>query len=164
MPALETQDVADLAARLGARARADRFTVAVAESLTGGLLSSSLARSEGAAEWFRGGVVAYVSQVKFDVLDVRPGPVVTEAAARQMAEGVARLLDADVALATTGVGGPDPEEDQEPGTVWLAARAVGHNAGADSTLTRLELFGGDPDAICLASCRSAIELALELTG
>jgi nicotinamide-nucleotide amidase len=157
MPGIESADVTALASRLGGRAGDEGFTVAVAESLTGGLLSSALARTEGASSWFRGGVVAYASQVKFDVLGVRPGPVVTEQAARQMADGVARLLDADVALAVTGVGGPDPEEDLDPGTVWLAV------CGGGTTLARLELFDGDPDAICVASCRVAISLALELT-
>lgn len=156
MPTPDTSTVDDLAAELGHRARDDGFTVATAESLTGGLLSGALASRSEAASWFRGGVVAYASEVKFDVLGVRPGPVVTEDAARQMAEGAARLLDADVVLATTGVGGPDPEEDKDPGTVWLAAR------GASHTLTRLELFEGDPEEVCVASCRAAIELALEL--
>lgn len=158
MTTLETDAIADLAARLGERARDERFTVAAAESLTGGLLSSSLASSSGASAWFRGGVVAYASEVKFDVLGVRPGPVIAEDAARQMAEGAAGLLDADVTLATTGVGGPDPEEGHEPGTVWLAAR------NPSTTLTRLEHFDGSPEAVCLASCRAAIELALELTS
>lgn len=158
MPAPDASAIDDLAAELGQQARDDGFTVATAESLTGGLLSSALARRSEAASWFRGGVVAYASRVKFDVLGVRPGPVVTEDTARQMAEGAARLLGADVVLATTGVGGPDTEEDREPGTVWLAVR------GASHTLTRLERFEGDPEAVCVAACRAAIELALELTG
>jgi len=158
MPPAEMSTIEDLATELGRRARADGFTVATAESLTGGLLSSALASRSEAASWFRGAVVAYASQVKFDVLGVRPGPVVTEDTARQMAEGTARLLGADVVLATTGVGGPDPEEEKEPGTVWLAVH------GTPRTLTRLERFEGDPATVCVASCRAAIELALELTG
>jgi nicotinamide-nucleotide amidase len=66
-------DPEDLAAALAAAARAQRRTVAVAESLTGGQVSSALAAAEEASVWFRGGVVAYASDVKHEVLHVRPG-------------------------------------------------------------------------------------------
>src|SRR5688572_4998019 len=94
-------------------------TVAVAESLTGGMLSSRLARREGASDWFRGGVVAYSRLTKERLLGIGDVPVVSEAAARAMAENVARLLSADLAVAVTGVGGPDPEDGVPPGTVWI---------------------------------------------
>ncbi len=100
------------------------LTLAVAESLTGGLVASRLVTVDGASTWFRGGVVAYDSEVKFDVLGVPEGPVVTEATAMAMADGVRRLLGADVGLATTGVAGPAELEGQPPGTVWLGM-AVG---------------------------------------
>ena len=64
-------------------------------SLTGGMVSSSLAKAPGASSWLVGGVVAYMSEVKHEVLGVESGPVVTEAAALQMARGVARLFGAD---------------------------------------------------------------------
>ncbi len=157
MSVLDSEILTELAARLGGRAHDEGFTVATAESLTGGLLSNALAQRKAASEWFRGGVVAYASEVKFQVLGVRPGPVVTEEAARQMARGVADLLGADLGVATTGVGGPDPEEGLEPGTVWLAAR------GRHETITRLHHFDGDPEAVCAATCKAALELAWELT-
>ena len=96
------------------------LTLAVAESLTGGMVASRLVDVVGASNWFKGGVVSYDSQVKFDVLDVREGPVVSGEAAEQMAEGVAELLGADVGLATTGVAGPDDQEGKPVGTVFLA--------------------------------------------
>ena len=65
------------------------LTLGVAESLTGGLIASRLVNVPGASAWFRGGVVAYHEQVKFDVLDVPVGPVVSEAAAAAMAQGYA---------------------------------------------------------------------------
>ena len=66
------------------------MTLAIAESLTGGLAASRVVNVPGSSEWFKGGVVAYDSQVKFDVLDVPEGPVVSEAAAKAMADGVRR--------------------------------------------------------------------------
>ena len=85
-------------------------TLAVAVSLTGGLLASAFARASGSSGWFRGGIVAYSSAVKHDLLGVPGGPVVSEAAAAAMARAAGRLLEADVAVAVTGVGGPDPQD------------------------------------------------------
>ena len=94
-----TVGIAEAAQRLG-------VTVGVAESLTGGLLTARLAEAPEASTWLRGGVVAYRAEVKYDVLGVDPGPVVTASAARQMACGVARLLGADVGISVTGWGAP----------------------------------------------------------
>ncbi|MEZ5373998.1 MAG: competence/damage-inducible protein A [Microthrixaceae bacterium] len=96
-------------------------TLGVAESLTGGLLGSRLASVPGASSVFRGGVVAYHPEVKQQLLDVPEGPVVTEEVALAMAQGACTRLGTDVALATTGVAGPDPLEGHSPGTVCLAA-------------------------------------------
>ena len=96
------------------------LTGAVAESLTGGYLAGRLCAVPGASSAFQGGVVAYQPEIKFDLLGVPPGPVVTEAAALAMAEGVRRLLNADIGLATTGVAGPDESEGKPVGTVCLA--------------------------------------------
>ncbi len=95
------------------------LTLALAESLTGGLAASRLVSVPGATKWFRGAVVSYASLVKYDVLRVPIGPVVSEEAARAMAEGVRDLLCADVGLSMTGVAGPEPQEDQPPGTVFV---------------------------------------------
>jgi nicotinamide-nucleotide amidase len=139
--------------------------VGVAESLTGGQLAADLAAGPDASSWFRGGLVAYASEVKFDVLGVTPGPVVTAACARQMAWGAASLLDADAVVATTGVGGPDPEEGQPPGTVHLATLVRGQESDV-----RLEL-DGDPAEIleqtrtrALEALRDAIRSALAVSA
>jgi len=95
------------------------LTLGLAESLTGGLASSRLVNVPGASQWFRGSVVSYASEVKFDVLGVPKGPVVSEEAATAMAEGARRVLGADVGLSITGVAGPDPQDDQPPGTVFV---------------------------------------------
>jgi nicotinamide-nucleotide amidase len=112
------------------------LTLGVAESVTGGLMAARLCSVPGASEHFRGGVVAYASEVKFSLLGVPEGPVVTEAAARAMAEGARRALGADVGLATTGVAGPTEEEDVPVGTVF-----VGLALGEGSEAARLRLPG-----------------------
>ena len=115
---------------VGKRLLAAGLTLAVAESLTGGLVASRLVNVPGSGDWFKGGVVAYDSEVKFSVLGVPRGPVVTAEAARAMAEGVRRLTGADVGLATTGVAGPDTQEGQPVGTVFLGLALPGEEAEA----------------------------------
>jgi len=92
------------------------WTLAVAESLTGGLVASRLVMVPGASAWFRGGIVSYASEVKFSVLGVPEGLVVTPGCAAAMAEGVRRLMGADVGLGITGVAGPEEREGQPVGT------------------------------------------------
>jgi len=99
--------------------RARRATLAVAESLTGGLMGARFTAVPGASDVFRGGIVSYASDVKFSLLGVPEGPVVSEQAAIAMAEGARRVLGADVALSTTGVAGPAEQEGQPVGTVFL---------------------------------------------
>jgi len=93
------------------------LTLGIAESMTGGLVASRLVNVAGASEWFRGSIVSYANDVKFDVLGVPPGPVVSEAAACAMAEGAARVLNSDVGISVTGVAGPTEQDGQPPGTV-----------------------------------------------
>ncbi len=101
-------------------------TVAVAESLTGGLLAASLVEIPGASAVFRGGIVAYATDLKSALLDVpvalleRYGAVHADVAGA-MAEGVRRRLGAAYGVATTGVAGPDPADGQPAGTVHIAA-------------------------------------------
>lgn len=96
------------------------WTLGLAESLTGGLVCGRLTGVPGASEVVRGSVVSYASEVKFDVLGVPLGPVVTEGAARDMAIGARRVLGADVGLALTGVAGPGEQEGLPVGTVFVA--------------------------------------------
>src|SRR6478609_8040127 len=113
MPASDAELIARTASARG-------ITVATAESLTGGALAQALAAAPDAAGWFAGGVVAYTVATKTRVLGVPEGPVVNAPTARVMAEGVRELTGADIAVAVTGVGGPDAEEGQPAGTVFLA--------------------------------------------
>jgi nicotinamide-nucleotide amidase len=95
------------------------LTLALAESLTGGLVASRLTAIPGCSDVLRGGVVSYASDVKFDLLDVSPGPVVNEPAAVEMAESVQRLLGADIGLGLTGVAGPAEQDGVPVGTVCI---------------------------------------------
>ena len=110
------------------------LTLATAESVTGGLVASRLTNIAGASDVFRGSVVSYASEVKFDVLGVPRGPVVSDEAAIAMAEGACRVLGADVAVSVTGVAGPDPQEGVPVGTVYLGVCIDGE---AESMMIRL---------------------------
>jgi len=105
--------------------RRQGLTLGTAESLTGGLIASRLTSVPGASDVFRGGVVSYASEVKYDVLGVPEGPVVTEEAAAAMSEGACRVLGCDVALAVTGVAGPAEQEGLPAGTVFFATTVDG---------------------------------------
>jgi nicotinamide-nucleotide amidase len=125
-------------------------TVAVAESLTSGSLGCHLGAAGESSQWFRGGVIAYAPEVKFTVLGVDRGPVITATCARQMAWGVARLMDADIGVALTGVGGPGPEEGKPAGTVFICV------AAGDETSVEEHRFSGDPAAVVHAATHQAL--------
>ena len=144
----ESMEVA-VAARLIERG----LTFGVAESLTGGLIASRLVNVPGASVWFRGGVVAYDPQVKFDVLGVPAGPVVTETAAAAMAEGVRKVTGADVGLGITGVAGPDDQEGVAPGTIF-----VGIALPDRMTETRALRLPGDRERVRQYGAISALDL------
>jgi nicotinamide-nucleotide amidase len=95
------------------------LTLGLAESVTGGLVSGRLTNIAGASDVLRGAVVSYASEVKFDVLGVTNGPVVSPEAAVEMAVGAQRVLGADVGLSLTGVAGPAEQEGQRPGTLCI---------------------------------------------
>ena len=99
--------------------REKKLTLGVAESVTGGLVAGRLTAVVGASDVFRGGIVSYASEVKFDVLGVTPGPVVSESAAKEMAVGVRKALGSDIGLALTGVAGPAEQDGVKVGTVCV---------------------------------------------
>jgi nicotinamide-nucleotide amidase len=114
-------------------------TIASAESLTGGLVAAALTSVPGSSAAFRGGVVAYATDIKAAVLGVsddlleRHGAV-HPAVAEAMAEGVATRMWATVGLATTGVAGPDPAEGKPVGTVYIAVAGAGRTTSHGLTL------------------------------
>ena len=144
----ETMEVA-VAQRLVARG----LTFGVAESLTGGLIASRLVNVPGASAWFKGGVVAYDSEVKFDVLGVPAGRVVTEPAAAAMAEGARSVTHADVGLGITGVAGPEDQEGVAPGTVFVGLALPGRPS--ESRQLRLP---GDRERVRQYGAISALDL------
>ena len=95
------------------------LTLATAESMTGGLIATRLTEVPGSSRAFLGSVVSYADSVKQEILNVPEGPVISEQAVLSMAIGVCEALGADVSVAVTGVAGPDSQEGQEPGVVWI---------------------------------------------
>src|SRR5205807_10031086 len=95
------------------RLRDRGWTLGVAESVTGGLVGARLADPPGASEVYLGSVVSYATDVKRSILGVTAEHIVSEECAQQMAEGVRRVLGADVGIAVTGVAGPT-EQDGQP--------------------------------------------------
>lgn len=134
-------------------------TVAVAESLTGGLLAAALVEIPGASAVFRGGIVAYATDLKSALLGVpaalleRHGAVHADVAGA-MADGARRRLDATFGVATTGVAGPDPADGQPVGTVHIAA------TGQLSAVRRKLLLAGDRRAIRDQAVRESLQLLL----
>ncbi len=122
------------------------LTVAVAESLTGGLLSAALSESPGSSETFRGGVVVYATDLKTALAGVpealldSQGPVSQDVAAA-LAHGIRNKLGADLGLGITGVAGPDPVGQHSPGTVFLAVSGdrINEVSGVDLSGSRAEI-------------------------
>ena len=151
----DTQEREDLAAqRLGELLTRTERSIAVAESLTGGLLVQALARQAGSGDWLTGGIVAYDRSVKHDMLDVRVAKVVSAEAAAQMARSARQRLGSDVGLAVTGVAGPDPQDGEPPGTVWMAV-----DTGDGPRAQLLETDEEDPETICRIAVIESILLA-----
>ncbi|MFR9755146.1 CinA family protein [Streptomyces sp. TR06-5] len=139
-------------------------TLAVAESLTGGLVAGALTGVPGASRTFRGGVTAYATDVKRDVLGVegplldRCGAVDVEVA-RGMAQGVRRLLCADWGLATTGVAGPEGQDGKPVGLVYVAlAGPQPSDADEEPSRGRELHLPGEREDVRAAAALSALEL------
>jgi nicotinamide-nucleotide amidase len=143
-------------------------TLAVAESLTGGLVAAEITAAPGASQAFRGSVTAYATELKHRLLGVdatlleEHGAVDPQVAA-QMAAGVRKALGADWGIATTGVAGPEPQDGKPVGTVFVAVDGPsttdsGVSGGGKVTELRLN---GDRAEIRMESVRSVLALLLE---
>ncbi len=164
-PTADGHSAHDLAVQLIGELTRRRMTIAVAESLTGGLVVAELVSVPGASAVVRGGVVAYATELKSTLLGVDAelladkSPIDPEVA-RQMAEGVRwRLghdgMPADIGLATTGVAGPDQQDGHPVGEVWLGV-AIGDLVEAHG-LT----IGGDRASIRTATVSESLMYVLE---
>ncbi|MFF4490248.1 CinA family protein [Streptomyces sp. NPDC001544] len=143
-------------------------TVAVAESLTGGLVAAEITTVPGASKVFRGSITAYATDLKHGLLGVdatllaHRGAVDAQVAA-QMAAGVRKALGADWGLATTGVAGPDPQDGQPVGTVFVAVEGpfgTGSGSAGGGKVAALRLNGNRAE-IRMESVRSVLALLLE---
>ena len=137
-------------------------TIATAESCTGGLLGKRITDISGSSAVYPGGVISYCNRVKHEILGVDQadldalGPV-SAAVARQMAEGVRRVVGADLGVGITGIAGPNSDETGRPvGLVYLAA------SDGRRTLIRERRFDGDRAAVREQAAEAAAELALTL--
>jgi nicotinamide-nucleotide amidase len=155
----------ELAARVVAELTGCGMTIAIAESLTGGLVVAELVSVPGASAVVRGGVVAYATDLKSGLLGVdaellaRRSPIDPEVA-RQMAEGVRTRLGhdgrpADIGLATTGVAGPEQQDGHPVGEVWLGLAMDGEVEARGLTL------GGDRASIRTATVAESLKFVLE---
>lgn len=147
-----------LAAEVHQRLLARGETVACAESLTGGGLADLLSGTPGASATFVGGVVSYATSVKRDLLGVTASQVVSADCASQMAVGARALLGADWVLATTGVAGPEKQDDRPVGTVYVAV------AGPLRVEVHRLALAGDRAQIRAGAGRSALEALIDELG
>ena len=136
---------------------AQGLTLGTAESLTGGGVGEALTSVPGASAVYVGGVVAYATRLKVDVLgvpvDIVLGDgVISAACARAMASGARRVLGSDVAVSTTGVAGPDSQEGRPAGTVFVA---VADERGESVRALQLD---GDRAAVRTATIEAALQL------
>lgn len=143
------------------------LTLAVAESLTGGAVAAAVVDVPGASRCLRGGVVAYATDLKATLLGVPTALLEAHGAvhpdvARAMARGVRERLGSSYGLATTGVGGPDPQDGHPPGTFHVAVAGPG---GVD-VVTTTPTPGGTPSRadVRAAAVDVALRLALRRVG
>ena len=151
-----------LAAHLGRLLLDRRWTVATAESCTGGLIAGAITDVAGSSGWFERGFVTYSNEAKIEMLGVSATTLATygavsETTAREMAAGALRNSGATLAVAVTGIAGPGGGTPVKPvGLVWLAwSRRDG------PVEVRGEHFGGDRAAIRAATVRRALEGLIE---
>ncbi|HNA97894.1 MAG TPA: CinA family protein [Marmoricola sp.] len=136
-------------------------TMSTAESLTGGELAATLTSLPGSSTVFLGGVVTYATELKRQLLGVTAPRVISAICAEQMATGIRELTGADWGLSTTGVAGPDQQEGEPVGTVFIAIASA-----SEVTTNQLKLnipAGGDQRALIRReTCSAATRLLLEL--
>jgi PncC family amidohydrolase len=153
--ALNLEDGPELAARLHEELLGRGETVACAESITGGGLADLLSGTPGASATFVGGVVSYATRIKRDLLGVTASQVVSADCASQLASGVRGLMGADWAVSTTGVAGPDKQDDKPVGTVY-----VGVAGPLGVQVHRLSLHG-DRATIRADATRAAVQALVD---
>jgi nicotinamide-nucleotide amidase len=140
------------------------LTLGLAESLTGGMMGSRVVDVAGASDVFLGSIVSYSSQVKFDLLDVPEGPVVSLEAAAAMAAGARDALGADVGIGVTGVAGPDEQDGHPVGTVFIGLDLGPLTGEAGPKAFHVPLFGDRLQIRQFTVITAMNALRLELLG
>lgn len=144
-------EIRALATRVAERLRGAGLTLAVAESCTGGWVAKACTDLPGSSAWFDGGVVAYSNQAKSRILGVgadtiRRDGAVSEGTVREMAGGALDRFDSDVAVAVSGIAGPDGGQPGRPvGTVWFAWAF--DRGDQREVRAEVQVFAGDRDAV-----------------
>jgi nicotinamide-nucleotide amidase len=160
----------ELAARVGAKLRAAGQRLVTAESCTGGWIAKLLTDIPGSSQWYECGYVTYSNFAKMRDLGVTARTLesfgaVSDESVREMALGALRVAGADVALAVTGIAGPDGATPGKPiGTVWFCAaqRQAAGEPGAGGPIVEQQLFGGDRDSVRRRAAQYALALVLRL--
>jgi nicotinamide-nucleotide amidase len=153
-------ELESLAMRLGRALLVHGWKIATAESCTGGWIAKAITDVPGSSQWFHGGAVSYANAAKRDMLGVTDELLaehgaVSEAAVRAMAEGIRTRSGAELAVAVTGIAGPDGGSEAKPvGTVWFAW------ATPRGTTAEQQHFPGDREAVRRSSVAHALERLL----
>ncbi len=143
---------------IGRLLKAQNKKLAVAESCTGGFISHQITSVSGSSEYYQGSVTSYSNEAKQNLLGVKAETLikfgaVSEEVAREMAEGVKKVLNADYAVATTGIAGPTGGTEEKPvGTVWIAV------AGPNKTIAKKFVFGNNRERNIIRSGQTALQL------
>jgi PncC family amidohydrolase len=151
----------DLEARLGQALSAKGWSLAVAESCTGGLLGHRVTQVAGSSDYFMGGVISYSNRAKQELLGVAETTLlahgaVSQETALEMAHGVRRTLKTDVGVAITGIAGPGGGTPDKPvGLTWIAVETP------ESLQARSFVFTGDRPSNKLSASQSALMMALD---
>jgi nicotinamide-nucleotide amidase len=163
---LKDEQLADLAARIGKHLLASRRRLVTAESCTGGWIGKVCTDIPGSSAWFSGGAIAYSNELKQRLLGVDSGVLamsgaVSEPVVRAMAEGALEKLGADMAVAVSGIAGPDGGTADKPlGTVWFAWGF--RRAGDLHTVADRCVFAGDRESVRRQTIEHALRRVFEL--
>jgi nicotinamide-nucleotide amidase len=152
-----------LAARVGDALKRHQYVLTTAESCTGGWVAQMVTSIPGSSEWFDRGYVTYSNRAKDEMLGVSPELVeaegaVSDAVVRAMAEGALERSGADVAVAISGIAGPEGGTPQKPvGTIWMGWAARGCE-----TRTRSSHYAGDREMVRRQAVMAALQGILDL--
>lgn len=155
-----SREITSLAQSLKEHALSAKVTIATAESCTGGLIGGAITSMPGSSEYFLGGIISYANSVKSGVLGVPQSVLDTVGAvsrecAEAMANGASRVVHADIAVAVTGIAGPDGGSAEKPvGTVWFGLKTP------KGTTTELKVFSGNRDSVREQTVINALKLLI----